>query len=68
MTRLARCDHAQKCSKVAELLHRVGNDYTRVITFASLWAANASSNEARSALASHRNTLWWSAFPVVRWD
>ena len=36
--------------QVAELLHRVGNDYTRVITFASLRAANASSNEARSAL------------------
>ena len=36
--------------QVAELLHRIGNDYTRVITFASLRAANASSNEAKSAL------------------
>jgi two-component sensor histidine kinase len=35
---------------VAELLHRIGNDYTRAILFASLRAANASSNEARSAL------------------
>jgi two-component sensor histidine kinase len=35
---------------VAELLHRIGNDYTRAILFASLQAANASSNEARSAL------------------
>jgi two-component sensor histidine kinase len=36
--------------QVAELLHRIGNDYTRAILFASLRAANASSNEARSAL------------------
>jgi two-component sensor histidine kinase len=36
--------------QVAELLHRIGNDYTRVIAFASLRAANAPSNEARSAL------------------
>src|ERR1700722_8537435 len=36
--------------QVAELLHRIGNDYTRAIAFASLRAANASSNEARSAL------------------
>jgi two-component sensor histidine kinase len=35
---------------VAELLHRIGNDYTRAILFASLRAANASNNEARSAL------------------
>ena len=35
---------------VAELLHRIGNDYTRAILFASLRAANASSNEAKSAL------------------
>lgn len=35
---------------VAELLHRIGNDYTRAILFTSLRAANASSNEARSAL------------------
>jgi two-component sensor histidine kinase len=35
---------------VAELLHRIGNDYTRAILFASLRAANASSNEAGSAL------------------
>jgi two-component sensor histidine kinase len=33
--------------QVAELLHRIGNDYTRAIAFASLRAANASSNEAR---------------------
>ena len=30
--------------QVAELLHRIGNDYTRAILFASLRAANASSN------------------------
>jgi len=36
--------------QVAELLHRIGNDYTRAIAFASLRAANASSSEARSAL------------------
>jgi two-component sensor histidine kinase len=36
--------------QVAELLHRIGNDYARAIAFASLRAANASSNEARSAL------------------
>jgi two-component sensor histidine kinase len=36
--------------QVAELLHRIGNDYTRAIAFASLRAVNASSNEARSAL------------------
>jgi two-component sensor histidine kinase len=36
--------------QVAELLHRIGNDYTRVITFASLQATRALSNEARSAL------------------
>jgi two-component sensor histidine kinase len=36
--------------QVAELLHRIGNDYTRVIMFASLRAANALSNEAKSAL------------------
>jgi two-component sensor histidine kinase len=35
---------------VAELLHRIGNDYTRAILFASLRAANASSNEVRSVL------------------
>jgi two-component sensor histidine kinase len=36
--------------QVAELLHRIGNDYTRAIAFASLRAVNASSDEARSAL------------------
>ena len=35
---------------VAEILHRIGNDYTRAILFASLRVANASSNETRSAL------------------
>jgi two-component sensor histidine kinase len=43
--------------QVAELLHRVGNDYTRIITFASLLAANASSNEAKSALNEVENYL-----------
>ena len=43
--------------QVAELLHRIGNDYTRAIGFASLRAANASSNEARSALNEVENHL-----------
>ena len=36
--------------QVAELLHRIGNDYTRAIAFASLRVASASSDDARSAL------------------
>jgi two-component sensor histidine kinase len=36
--------------QVAELLHRIGNDYAAAIAFASLLAATASSDEARSAL------------------
>jgi two-component sensor histidine kinase len=36
--------------QVAELLHRIGNDYTRAIAFTSLRAANASSSEARFEL------------------
>jgi two-component sensor histidine kinase len=36
--------------QVAELLHRIGNDYTRAISFASLQAATSSSNEAKAAL------------------
>ena len=43
--------------QVAELLHRIGNDYTRAIAFASLRAANASSNEARSAVNEVENHL-----------
>jgi two-component sensor histidine kinase len=43
--------------QVAELLHRIGNDYTRAIGFASLQAANTSSNEARSALNEVENHL-----------
>src|SRR3984957_4172309 len=43
--------------QVAELLHRIGNDYTRAIGFASLQAANTSSNEARSALNKVENPL-----------
>jgi two-component sensor histidine kinase len=47
--------------QVAELLHRIGNDYTRVIAFASLRAVNASSNEARSALNEVVNHLQGAA-------
>jgi two-component sensor histidine kinase len=36
--------------QVAELLHRIGNDFTRAIAFASLRVASASSDDARSAL------------------
>jgi len=34
----------------AELLHRIGNNYTRIILFASIMASNATSGEAKSAL------------------
>jgi two-component sensor histidine kinase len=36
--------------QVAELLHRIGNDYTRAIAFTSLRAANALTDEARFEL------------------
>lgn len=35
---------------VAEVLHRVANDYTRAVSFASLMASKASTGKARSAL------------------
>jgi len=35
---------------IAELLHRVGNDYTRTVSLASLMASKASTDEARLAL------------------
>ena len=44
---------------VAELLHRIRNDYARVISFASLVAARSSNQEAKSALGeviSHLHT------------
>jgi hypothetical protein len=54
--------------QVVELLHRIGNDYTRAILFASLRAANASSNEARSALNEVVNHLHAAAemYSVLR--
>jgi two-component sensor histidine kinase len=42
---------------VAELLHRVDNDYTRTVSFASLMASKASTDEARSALNEVANYL-----------
>lgn len=42
---------------VAELLHRVGNDYTRAVSFASLMASKASTDEARWALSEVANQL-----------
>jgi two-component sensor histidine kinase len=42
---------------IAELLHRVGNDYTRTVSFASLMASKASTEEARSALNQVANHL-----------
>ena len=44
---------------VAELLHRIRNDYARVISFASLAAARTSNQETKSALGaviSHLHT------------
>jgi hypothetical protein len=42
---------------VAEVLHRVANDYTRAVSFASLMASKASTDEARSALNEVANHL-----------
>lgn len=42
---------------VAEVLHRVANDYTRTVSFASLMASKASTDEARSALNEVANHL-----------
>jgi two-component sensor histidine kinase len=57
MTPISALRSRAEMLQVAELLHRIGNDYTRVIAFASLRAANASSNEARSALSEVVNHL-----------
>ena len=42
---------------VAEVLHRVANDYTRTVSLASLMASKASTDEARSALNEVANHL-----------
>jgi two-component sensor histidine kinase len=46
---------------VVELLHRVGNDYTRTASLASLMASKASTDEARSALGELANQLYITA-------
>jgi two-component sensor histidine kinase len=46
---------------VTELLHRVGNDYTRTVSFTSLLASKASTEEARSALNEVANHLLTTA-------
>jgi two-component sensor histidine kinase len=42
---------------VAEVLHRVANDYTRAVSLASLMASKASTDEARTALNEVANHL-----------
>ena len=51
------CQSRWELLHVAEVLHRVANDYTRTVSFASLMASRASTDEARSALNEVANHL-----------